>query len=160
MRFAHGSHSLDHFDHTGPERNAMLTFLGFVPEELNKNARLVNDSQRPAYLLIMVQQWLNLVLNIVVMIMAAVLTTLAVRTHSSSGFTGASLVTLMGFGESLSGIVIFYTRLETSIGAISRLKMFGETVQPEDRDEEDLVPPMQWPQTGSIVMDGVSASYK
>ncbi|KAH0123887.1 hypothetical protein KCU67_g17790, partial [Aureobasidium melanogenum] len=59
--------------------------FGFISEELNKNVHLVNDSQRPAYLLVMVQQWLNLVLDIVVMIMAAVLTTLAVRMHSSSG---------------------------------------------------------------------------
>ncbi|CAD0114909.1 unnamed protein product [Aureobasidium uvarum] len=130
-----------------------------MSEELERNTRLINDSQRPAYLLLMVQQWLNLVLDVVVMIMAAVLTTLAVRLHSSSGFTGASLVTLMSFGENLSGIVIFYTKLETSIGAISRLKAFNESVRPEDRDDEDVVPPIQWPQTGSIRLTGVSASY-
>jgi hypothetical protein len=99
--------SLDLSAHVSSESNATLTSVGFVSQELDKNARLVNDSQRPAYLLIMVQQWLNLVLDIVVMILAAVLTTLAVRMHSSSGFTGASLVTLMSFGESLSDIVVF-----------------------------------------------------
>jgi ABC-type multidrug transport system fused ATPase/permease subunit len=108
----------------------------------------------------MVQQWLSLVLDVVVMIMAAVLTTLAVRMHSSSGFTGASLVTLMSFGENLSGIVIFYTKLETSIGAISRLKTFNETVQLESMDNEDVVPPTQWPETGSISLHRVSASYE
>ncbi|KAG9597513.1 putative ABC multidrug transporter, partial [Aureobasidium melanogenum] len=136
-----------------------LRAFGFMSEELNKDAHLVNDSQRPAYLLVMVQQWLNLVLDIVVMIMAAVLTTLAVRTHSSSGFTGASLVTLMSFGENLSGIVIFYTKLETSIGAIARLRTFHDTVTPEDKDGEDIVPSLQWPETGSVCMKGVSASY-
>lgn len=137
-----------------------MNFSGFISEELDKNAHLVNDSQRPAYLLVMVQQWLNLVLDIVVMIMAAVLTTLAVRMHSSSGFTGASLVTLMSFGENLSGIVIFYTKLETSIGAIARLKTFNETVTPEDKDGEDVVPSLQWPDTGTICLKGVSASYR
>lgn len=133
---------------------------GFLPEDVRKNIRLINSSQRPAYLLIMIQQWLNLVLDLVVMIMAVALTALAVRLHSNSGFIGASLVTLMNFGESLSGIVIFYTRLETSIGAISRLKTFNESVKPEDREEEDIVPPEQWPQSGVIVLNGVSASYK
>ena len=94
------------------------------------------------------------------MIMAATLTTLAVRLHSSSGFTGASLVILMSFGENLSSIVIFYTKLETSVGAIARLKTFNETVTPEDKDGEDIVPPSQWPQTGSICLDVVSASYR
>ncbi len=108
----------------------------------------------------MIQQWLNLVLNLVVAVLAAILTTLAVRLHSNSGFAGASLVTLMSFGESLSGIVIFFTRLETSIGAIARLKTFNETVQPEDKNGEDLVPPEDWPQKGVIEMTGVSASYE
>ena len=108
----------------------------------------------------MIQQWLNLVLDLVVMVMAVALTALAVRLHSNSGFIGASLVTLMNFGESLSGIVIFYTRLETSIGAISRLKTFNESVKPEDREEEDVAPPEQWPQSGVIELSGVSASYK
>jgi ABC-type multidrug transport system fused ATPase/permease subunit len=131
-----------------------------MSEELDKNARLVNDSQRPAYLLVMVQQWLTLVLDVVVMIMAAVLTTLAVRMHSGSGFTGASLVTLMSFGENLSGIVIFYTKLETSIGAISRLKTFNDTVRSESMEDEDVIPSTQWPQTGLIKLNNVSASYK
>lgn len=108
----------------------------------------------------MIQQWLNLVLDFVVMFMAALLTTLAVRLNSNSGFAGASLVTLMSFGENLSGIVIFYTRLETSIGAISRLKAFNDTVKPEDKDEEDVVPPEQWPQRGVIELKGVSATYE
>ncbi|CAH0045091.1 unnamed protein product [Clonostachys solani] len=136
-----------------------LRAFGFIPNEVLKNAQLINSSQRPAYLLVMIQQWLNLVLDIVVMIMAVILTALAVKLHSSSGFTGASLVTLMGFGENLSGIVIFYTRLETSIGAIARLKTFSETVKPEDKEDEDIIPPEQWPQQGVIEFKGVSASY-
>ncbi|KAH8883232.1 putative ABC multidrug transporter [Thozetella sp. PMI_491] len=136
-----------------------LRAFGFIPDDVQKNGRLINFSQRPAYLLVMVQQWLNLVLDLVVMVLAAVLTTLAVRLHSNSGFAGASLVTLMGFGENLSGIVIFYTRLETSIGAIARLKTFNETVKPEDKDGEDIVPPTEWPLRGVIELKGVSASY-
>jgi ABC-type multidrug transport system fused ATPase/permease subunit len=108
----------------------------------------------------MIQQWLNLVLDLVVMAMAVALTTVAVRLHSNSGFIGASLVTLMNFGDSLTGIVIFYTKLETSIGAISRLKTFNESVKPENREEEDIVPPEQWPHSGVIELKGVSASYK
>ncbi|KAI3392009.1 hypothetical protein diail_6336 [Diaporthe ilicicola] len=136
-----------------------LRAFGFIPDDKEKNVRLINTSQRPAYLLMMVQSWLNLVLDLVVMLMAAVLTTLAVRLHSNSGFAGASLVSLMSFGENLSGIVIFYTQLETSIGAIARLKTFNDEVRPEDRDEEDIVPPGQWPLKGVVELKGVSAGY-
>lgn len=137
----------------------MLIPTGFVSEDVQKNALLIDTSQRPAYLLVMIQQWLNLVLELVVAVLATLLTALAVQLNSSSGFTGASLVTLLSFGENLSGIVIFFTRLETSIGAIARLKTFNENVKPEDKDDEDLVPPEDWPQKGVIEMKGVSASY-
>ncbi|RAK74304.1 putative ABC multidrug transporter [Aspergillus fijiensis CBS 313.89] len=142
---------------------ATLRAFGFVPEDIHKNARLVDSSQRAAYLLLMIQEWLNLVLNLVVMVIAAVLTTLAVRLHSNSAFAGASMYSLMTFGESLSGIVIYYTRLETSIGAIARLKTFNETVMPEDRDapgEEDIVPDAKWPDRGLVELRGVSARYQ
>lgn len=132
---------------------------GFLPEEVQKNARLVDSSQRAAYLLLMIQEWLNLVLNLVVMVIAVVLTTLAVRLHSNSGFAGASLYSLMSFGENLSGVVFFYTRLETSIGAIARLKNFNETVTPEDREEEDISLDERWPEHGTVELKGVSARY-
>ncbi|KAL5364489.1 P-loop containing nucleoside triphosphate hydrolase protein [Aspergillus floccosus] len=140
-----------------------LRAFGFIPHDIHKNARLVDFSQRAAYLLVMIQEWLNLVLNLVVMVIAAVLTTLAVRLHSKSAFAGASMYSLMTFGESLSGIVIYYTRLETSIGAIARLKTFNETVTPEDRNgpgEEDVVPDTNWPYRGLVELRGVSARYK
>ena len=108
----------------------------------------------------MIQQWLTLVLDLVVMVLAVILTTLAVRFNFNIGFIGASLVTLMNFAQSLTGIIIHYTRLETSIGAVARLKTFNDNVRPEDRDEENIVPPEQWPQSGMIELNGVSASYK
>lgn len=107
----------------------------------------------------MIQEWLNLVLDLVVMLMAVVLTTLAVQLHSNSAFAGASLYSLLSFGDNLSGIVTYYTKLETSIGAVSRLRTFNESVEPEDRDEEDIVPPEQWPQNGVVELKGVSANY-
>ncbi|KAJ5496624.1 ABC transporter integral membrane type 1 [Penicillium fimorum] len=136
-----------------------LRAFGFLPDDIKKNAHLIDASQRPAYFLLMIQQWLNLVLDLVVMVIAVVMTTLAVRLHSDSAFAGASMYSLMSFGENISGIVTFYTRLETSIGAIARLKMFNENVKPEDREEEDIFPPEQWPQNGIVELKGVSANY-
>ncbi|KAK4247490.1 P-loop containing nucleoside triphosphate hydrolase protein [Corynascus novoguineensis] len=136
-----------------------LRAFGFLSDDIRKNARLIDSSQRPAYLLMMIQEWLNLVLDMVVMVIAALLTTLAVRLHSSSGFTGASLYTLVSFSENLSGIVIFYTRLETSLGAITRLNTFNKTVKPEDNEDEDIDPPEEWPRSGEIEINGISATY-
>jgi hypothetical protein len=50
-------------------------------------------------------------------------------------------------------------QLETSIGAVSRLKSFGEKVRSESLDGEDVKPPREWPLRGAIEISGVSASY-
>lgn len=108
----------------------------------------------------MIQEWLTLTLNIVVAFMATGLAALATQLRAGSGFTGASLVTLMLFGESMANLIRFYTALETSIGAIGRLKTFSEQVKPEERPGEDVVPDEQWPQSGSIELQGLSATYE
>lgn len=108
----------------------------------------------------MIQRWLAFTLQLIVVVVAVVVVILATQLRSNTAFTGASLVVLMSFGEVLTMIIRFYTLLETSIGAISRLKSFSETVKPENRDGEDLVPPKEWPLTGAIAIHGVSASYR
>ncbi|OTB13269.1 hypothetical protein K445DRAFT_24767 [Daldinia sp. EC12] len=136
-----------------------LRAFGFISEDRKKNRFFLDTSQRPAYLLVMIQQWLGLVLNFIVAIVAVMLTSLASNLRSNSGFTGASLVTLMGFGEMLKNVVTFYTLLETSLGAITRLKSFEKEAGSENKDWEDIIPPEEWPQKGQISFRRVSASY-
>ncbi|KAJ5885363.1 hypothetical protein N7495_009873 [Penicillium taxi] len=94
-----------------------------------------------------------------VMLLAIGLTTFAVRVHSNTAFTGAALYSLLSFGENLAGIVLFWTKLETSLGAIARLKTFNDTVKPEDKDVEDIHAPEDWPQRGVVELKGVFAKY-
>lgn len=133
--------------------------FGWVQEGIDQNSRLLDTSQRPAYLLVMIQRWLMFALQIIVALLAVAVVILATQLRSNMGFTGASLVTLMQFGESLAYLIRFYALLETSIGAVSRLKAFSEQVESENKEGEDLVPPKEWPSRGAIEINGVSASY-
>ncbi|KAK4174396.1 putative multidrug resistance-associated protein [Triangularia setosa] len=133
--------------------------FGWVPQSIKKNDMLLDTSQRPAYLLAMIQRWLAFTLQLIVAVLAVAVITLSTQMRSNTAFTGASLVTLMIFGEAFSYIITFYTMLETSIGAVSRLKAFGEMVKSENKEGEDLVPPEEWPPMGEIKIEGVSASY-
>lgn len=108
----------------------------------------------------MIQEWLTLALNMVVAVMATALAALATQLRASSGFTGASLITLSMLGESVANLIRFYTALETSIGAIGRLKTFSEQVKPEDQPGEDVVPDEEWPREGRIELQGLPASYE
>ncbi|KAK4164429.1 canalicular multispecific organic anion transporter 1 [Cladorrhinum sp. PSN259] len=133
--------------------------FGWVPDGINKNNALLDTSQRPAYLLAMIQRWLGFSLQIVVAALAFSVVILSTQLRANTGLAGASLVTLMSLGEALTYIIKFYTMLETSIGAIARLKTFGETVESEIKEGEDLIPPPEWPSRGAIEINNVSAAY-
>ncbi|GJC90927.1 ABC transporter FUM19 [Colletotrichum liriopes] len=105
------------------------------------NNKILDASQRPAYLLAMIQQWLSTVLLALVGLIATVITALAVRLGTNPGFTGASFVTLMTLSSAISELMQGYTLVETSIGAVNRLRAFSQNVTPEDEDDNDVEPP-------------------
>jgi ATP-binding cassette subfamily C (CFTR/MRP) protein 1 len=155
-------------DHINPHSTNFLDTLGGLPtlrafgwseHLLDRNNDLLDDSQRPSYLLAMAQQWLTLTMNVLVTLLAVILVVLALQLRSNAGNVGAGLVTLITLGAMLTTIITAYTGLETSLGAISRLKAFEEETELEDRKHYDIVPEKGWPMNGSIRMNNVDASY-
>jgi ATP-binding cassette subfamily C (CFTR/MRP) protein 1 len=98
-------------------------------------------------------------MQLIVAGLAVVLVALSTQLKSNAGLTGASLVTLLNFGQTIAYLIVFYTALETSIGAVSRLRTFSLLVRPEDQPGEDVEPPEDWPHAGRIDIKDVSASY-
>uniref|UniRef100_A0A0D2XGD8 ABC transporter domain-containing protein n=1 Tax=Fusarium oxysporum (strain Fo5176) TaxID=660025 RepID=A0A0D2XGD8_FUSOF len=90
---------------------------------------------------------------------AVLLVALATQLRTNAGLTGASLISLLTFSEALSNLITSYTSLETSLGAVSRLRSFSETVETENKPGEVIEPPETWPHSGSIQVHKVSASY-
>ncbi|CAH0027538.1 unnamed protein product [Clonostachys rhizophaga] len=134
--------------------------LGGYLNQVSRNKDLLNSSQRPSYLLAMAQQWLLLVMNIIVAILAIILVSLATNLQEiNSGSVGAGLVMLMGLGASMTAVINSYTGLEIALCGINRLKAFGETTEGEDKPGEDVVPAVEWPPNGIIAISGVAASY-
>jgi ATP-binding cassette subfamily C (CFTR/MRP) protein 1 len=134
--------------------------FGWTSAFIEKNDDLLNTSQNPAYLLAMIQMWLQSVLHWIIAILATVLVALATQLRSSAGFTSIGLISLMSIGEYLGAILISWTSLETSIGAVSRLKRFSEDVKGEDLPGEDQECPELWPKYGELEIVNVSASYR
>jgi ABC-type multidrug transport system fused ATPase/permease subunit len=128
----------------------------------SKCLRLLDVSQKPYYLLLCIQRWLVLVLDLVVAGQTVVLVSMAValRSSISPGFLGLALVNMMGLSHSLTNLVRHWTNLETSLGAIARIKDFSEATPVEECPEEShgtLSP--DWPHTGALRIEGISASY-
>ncbi|KAK7997070.1 hypothetical protein PG989_005110 [Apiospora arundinis] len=128
---------------------------------IKQNHDLVDRSQKPFYLLLMVQQWLVLVLDLIVAALALLVAGLAVRLRDtvSIGFIGVSLVQLITFAETVKMLIQWWTSLETSIGAVSRIKQFTEESQDENLPGENQPVPEYWPAYGSMEIRNISASY-
>jgi ATP-binding cassette, subfamily C (CFTR/MRP), member 1 len=128
---------------------------------MKETLRLLDESQKPTYFLGMVQRWLLFVLQSIVTGLAVLVVTLATQTPSgTAGFTGASLVALMTFGEILNFIIRWWTQLETSIGAVTRLKALTDSVPPEGAHDQTETQSPEWPTRGTVEIHNVSASYQ
>ncbi|KAJ5752402.1 hypothetical protein N7520_009319 [Penicillium odoratum] len=136
-----------------------LRAFGWTEDSVIFNCGLLDTSQRPAYQLSMIQRCLSFVLNMIVAVIALLVVILTTQLRSSTSLTGASLVSIMGFGKNLAVLVESYTLLETSIGAVSRIKSFQDDTVPEDLPGEDTQPPNRWPERGMIMVKNISASY-
>ncbi len=90
------------------------------------NEELLDLSQKPFYALYSVQQWLQVVLDLLVAALATLLTALVlfVTNKTTSGSVGVALVNLLSFNTSLKQLITNWMQLETSLGAISRTKEF------------------------------------
>ena len=127
------------------------------------NIKLVDSAQRPYYLLFCIQRWLNFVLDMLVAGVAIALIAFAtqLRSSTSAGAIGVAFVSVLNFNQSLADLVTNWTALETSLGAISRLKDFVATTPVEETDSENrMEPPETWPDQGTIELQNISFSYQ
>ncbi|MCJ1308488.1 hypothetical protein MMC25_002141 [Agyrium rufum] len=135
--------------------------FGWQSHYEKQNLKLLDASQRPIYLLYCIQRWLNLVLDFIVAGLAIVLVTFAVelRGTTNAGLIGVALVNILGFSQSLSILISYYTALETSLGAVARTKEIVKELTPEDLPIENEDPPPNWPSAGEIRFENVTAAY-
>ncbi|KAK4444912.1 ABC multidrug transporter [Podospora aff. communis PSN243] len=131
---------------------ASIRAYGWSSNYIAKNLEHLDTAQKPYYLLLCIQQWLTLVLGLIVAAFTTILTILAVVLHGKvdAGFFGIALVSMEGFAHSLASLVAFWTKLETSLGAVSRVKTFSEDTLREESLDEGVAPPVQWPSHGSL----------
>ncbi|KAK7736159.1 hypothetical protein SLS53_007187 [Cytospora paraplurivora] len=154
------------YTHFTETLNGIVTIraFGWQRDSFEDQLRLLDVSQKPYYLLFCIQRWLAVVLDLFVTVIAAILVALAVKvTHTtSSGAIGLSMVSLISLNTDLSRIITAWTNLETSLGAIARLRDFvRDTPQEEDAGAESLpAVPQGWPSAGAIDFKHVDATYK
>ncbi|CZR69716.1 related to multidrug resistance protein [Phialocephala subalpina] len=116
---------------------------------------------RPYYLLYCIQRWLNFVMDLLVACMAVLLVCFAtqLKNTTSGAAIGIGMLNVLTFGENVAALIQHWTSLETSIGAVARLKQLEADVKPESLPSEVGQPPKGWPGVGSVTFNNVSAGY-
>lgn len=128
------------------------------------NYKLVDNSQKPWYLLLMIQRWLLLVLDLVTAALTVLIVGIAVKLRASISIGGVaiSLVQIITLSNYLSQLITTYTLFETTLGAIARIKKFQAdafSLPGGAHDDEGERPPPNWPDKGELIMEDVRASY-
>jgi ATP-binding cassette, subfamily C (CFTR/MRP), member 1 len=140
---------------------ATIRAYGWTINFDHTNKEILEDSQRPYYLLFTAQRWLNLILDLLVAVLAFAVATVAIKAPSSnSTFIGVALVNIVGFGTSLNMLVSIWTTLEMSMGAVTRVREFTRNTDLEDQPTENVSVSKDWPHSGCIEVRDLTASYK
>ncbi|KAJ5001530.1 ABC transporter atnG [Colletotrichum sp. SAR 10_66] len=139
---------------------ATIRAFGWQEKYQERNYEHVDQSQRPNYTQGCIQAWLTFVLNLIVAILAVILVVIVVTWHHkfSAGSVGVSLVMIIGFSEVLARLIQSWTKLESSIGAVARVRRFVSDTETESAAGR-WTPPVNWPQTGAVTFSDVVASY-
>ncbi|KAJ5177771.1 ABC transporter integral membrane type 1 [Penicillium coprophilum] len=123
---------------------------------------LLNLSQRPVYLMYCVQQCLGFFLDMLVAALAVILvaTVVFLRDKFDPGDVGVALVMVMTFNSVLMQLIKDWTNMETSIGAVSRVKVYAATTEAEESPVAQMPSlPTQWPSAGAIEFSGIVARH-
>ncbi|KAH8703765.1 putative multidrug resistance-associated protein [Talaromyces proteolyticus] len=124
-----------------------------------KHGETLNQAQRPFYMLFCVQQWLQLVLDLVIGALAVLLVVFAtsVTSNVSAGSIGVALVLILQFNSVLTQTIQAWTRLETTIGAVTRVQEFIYETPSDPTCPHD--PSLNWPEKGGIRFHHVTACH-
>ena len=141
---------------------ATVRAFGWRNSLLEKNFKLLDESQKPYYLLFCIQRWLTVVLDLFIAAIAIVLVTFAVkfRNTTTQGAIGVAMISILALNTELSELVNNWADLETSLGAIARLRSFLKDTPKEDEPSRDGLTSENWPSTGLIELKSVSAAYR
>ena len=124
---------------------------------------LLDRSQRPVYHMLCIQRWLSLVLDLTATGIAVILVALAFKFGlMSEAALGLGLLKVMQIGPDLTYLVESWANLETSLGAVSRVRTVEQETPQEGADgEANTTPdlPENWPHRGHIEVFNVSADY-
>ncbi|THV47959.1 hypothetical protein BGAL_0277g00120 [Botrytis galanthina] len=135
--------------------------FGWSNAVIEDNIASVDNAQRPEFLLLCLQRWLNVVLDLLAAAVVTSVIALAVayRDHVSGAQVGIALNIMLVANTTLLKLVESWTTLEVSLGAIARLKTLENMTPLEGGMAQTLEPVASWPSKGNVEFKNITASY-
>ncbi|KAF7554083.1 hypothetical protein G7Z17_g3181 [Cylindrodendrum hubeiense] len=135
--------------------------FGWQSQYQERNEKAIDQSQRPAYLQYCIQSWLGFVLDILMTVIAVVLIAIVVtwKDRFSPGNIGVSLVMVMTFSSVLVRLIKVWTMMESSIGAVGRVKRFLTDTESEEKTDCKTEVAQDWPTQGSVEFKSLVAAH-
>ncbi|KAA8566279.1 hypothetical protein EYC84_008879 [Monilinia fructicola] len=135
--------------------------FGWSNAVTHDNILSVENAQRPEFLLLCLQRWLNIVLDLLTAAVATSVIAIAVayRDRVSGAQVGIALNIMLVTNTTLLKLVQSWNTLEISLGAIARLSTLEKLTPFEGGASWNLEPPKSWPSRGDIEFKNITASY-
>ncbi|CAG8239001.1 unnamed protein product [Penicillium salamii] len=134
--------------------------FGWEDSYILDNSEALDTSQKPSYILLAAEQWLALVLDLIVAAVAFINALLIVtRKDVTPGEVGISMNVILSVNLVLLVTVQSWANFDASLGVISRIKEFTSTVHPEPQSQTECLIPKSWPSEGAVSMKNVVARY-
>ncbi|OAR01944.1 hypothetical protein LLEC1_02922 [Akanthomyces lecanii] len=142
----------------------ILYIQAFAWQEKNmeRGYRLLDNSQKPYYLMLCIQQWLTLVLGLLAAGVALVLVSVVVwvRKGTSGPAVGLAFLGIISFQLVMMELIQAWTGSETSVAGLGRLEQFTADTPQESKPDSPTTVSTNWPLVGDVQLTSVSARYK
>ncbi|KAF5717156.1 multidrug resistance [Fusarium mundagurra] len=137
---------------------ATVRAYGWASWYLRRGIEVLERSQVPFHFLQSAQVTLNLSVDLFVATLALVVISIAVvQMNTSGGSLGLALFNIVGLGQSVKGVVFYWTSLEITLGAVARIRDFTQDTKSEH--ESDTKPSVEWPTRGEIHFTDVTLTH-
>lgn len=134
--------------------------FGWPSQYQDKNYKFIDGAQRPAYIQHCIQSWLGFALDMLMTIITTILVAVVItwKEKFSAGNVGVSLVMVMTFSSVLMRLIKVWTMMESSIGAVARVKRFVDDTESEESDCSVALA-QDWPSCGNIEFKSLVAAH-
>lgn len=85
---------------------------------------------------------------------------IALRTRVNAGLVGLAVTQIMMLTEVMSNLVMQWTEMETSLGAVTRISSFIRETPREEHANKVPYEMDEWPTDGAITLENISATYE